>query len=60
MQEAGMLKVKIMDLFLKDRINILQELIQNQLVPLFFNTKMCHFEQSHYSGVLPDPLTIFY
>lgn len=43
MQEAGMLKVKITDLSLKDRINILQELIQNQLVPLFYNTKMCHF-----------------
>lgn len=43
MQEAGMVKVKITDLSLKDRINILQELIQNQLVPLFYNTKKCYF-----------------
>lgn len=43
MQEAGMVKVKIIDLSLKDWINILQELIQNQLVPFLYNTKMCHF-----------------
>lgn len=38
-----MLKVKITDLSLKDRFNIPQELIQNQVVPLFSNTKMCPF-----------------
>lgn len=43
MQEAGVVKVKITDLPLKDRINILQERIQNQLVLFFYKTKMCHF-----------------